>query len=80
MKRLILIASVLMASPSFAQQQPPLDSAILQRVLDMTKVQRNQLLDALNEVDARRAMMGDDLARAQARIKELEKPAADPKN
>jgi hypothetical protein len=60
--------------------QTPADPAILQRVLATTQAQRNQLLDALNVSDARTAGLADELAKAQARVKELEpKPDAAPK-
>ena len=79
MIRFMAIAAALsLAAPAFAQQQP--DPAFLQRALGSMQAQRNQAMDALAVSEAKSAGLADDLAKAQARIKELEKPAAiDPK-
>lgn len=66
----IMIAAVLLASPAFAQQQP--DPRFMQRAIAALQSQRNQALDAAAGAEARAAELADDLARAQARIKELE--------
>lgn len=79
-RKVVLVAALFAITPAFAQQQPPAaDPAILQRVLATTQAQRNQLLDALNVSDARIAATAEDLAKAQARIKELEAKPAEPK-
>lgn len=68
--RLILIVALFFATPVFAQQAP--DPAFLQRALSALQAQRNAALDAQAVVEARAAGLTDDLARAQARIKEIE--------
>lgn len=69
MKRLALLLALL-ASPAFAQQQP--DPALLQKVIGSMQAQRNQAQDTAAVAEARAAMLSDELAKAQARIKELE--------
>lgn len=59
---MIVILLMLAAWPALAQQQPP-DPAFMQRALGALQAQRNQ---------AKAAGLADDLAKAQARIKELE--------
>jgi hypothetical protein len=77
MKRLAILL-LLAASPAFAQQQP--DAQFLQRAIVALQTQRNQALDAAAGAEARAAGLADDLAKAQARIKELEqKQEAPPK-
>lgn len=61
------IALAVLASPAFAQQQP--DPAFLQRALAAMQAQRNQAQDIAAE---REAQLAVELAKAQARIKELE--------
>lgn len=68
MKRLGL-ALVLFASPAFAQQPDP---AFLQKAIAAFQFQRNQALDALAISEAKAAIAAEDLAKAKARIKELE--------
>lgn len=68
MKRLIFLACLL-ATPAFAQQQP--DPA-MQRLLDAIAVQRNQASNQAASCEARSGGLSDDLAKALARIKELE--------
>ena len=84
MRRLLLaaaIAAALPSAPSFAQQQP--DLAVLQATLNLTRNDRNQVMDALTEALARQQVLLTELAKAQARIKEIEakgeaKPDAKP--
>jgi hypothetical protein len=67
----------LLAAPGFAQQQPP-DPAVVQRALAAVQTQRNQAFDLAASWEARAVGLADDLARAQAKIKEFEakqKPA-----
>ena len=71
MKRLVILAFALLATPAFAQQQSP-DPAFLQRALGAMQAQRNQAMDAAAVNEAKAAGLADDLAKAQARIKELE--------
>lgn len=70
MRNFIIAGFLLTSTAALAQQQP--DAATLQRILASTQAQRNQFLDAFNAASARVDALTDDLARAQARIKELE--------
>lgn len=76
MKRLVLLLA-LVSSPALAQQQP--DPAFLQRALASMQNQRNQAMDAAARAEAIAAGLSDDLAKAQARVKELEQPKEGPK-
>lgn len=72
MKKYILGASlVLLASTASAQQQAP-DPAFLQRALSVMQAQRNQAMDTAAVQQARADGLADELAKAQARVKELE--------
>lgn len=71
MKKLAALI-LLIASPALAQQQP--DPALMQRALAAMQAQRNQALDIAAE---REAQLMLELAKAQARIKELEQPKAE---
>jgi hypothetical protein len=76
MKRLLVAAALLAASPALAQQQA--DPAFLNRALTALQAQRNAAMDQAAGEKARADGLADDLAKAQARIKELEKPPAKP--
>lgn len=74
----ILILMALLAAPAAAQQQP--DPAFLQHALDAVAAQRER---AMNETALERVkvvQLQEALAKAQARIKELEAkaPASEP--
>ena len=58
------------ATVSIAQQGP--DAAQSAAVLEMTRAQRNQFLDAFNAASAKINALTEDIAKANARIKELE--------
>lgn len=75
----IVVIVLLAAGAAHAQQQP--DAATLQRLLAAIEAQRNQALTQHAYAEAARAGLAEDLAKAQARIKELEaqKPTAPPK-
>jgi hypothetical protein len=64
-------ALILLTSAASAQQQP--DPATSQRLLEITKAQRAQFLELFTEPVARGDVLANELSRAQARIKELEK-------
>jgi hypothetical protein len=71
MIRLIVVIAILaLASAASAQQAP--DPAFLQRAVTAIQTQRNQALDVAAAQQARADGLADDLAKAQARIKELE--------
>lgn len=73
-----LAAAMLLITSAFAQQQQP-DPAFLQRALDSVAMQRNNALNAAAIAEAKAGTLEDQLAKAQARIKELE-PKLEPKN
>lgn len=75
MKRILFLASLL-STPAFAQQPDP---AVLQRAITVLQAQRNQALDSAASEAVRAEGLSDDLAKARARIKELEpKPEQKP--
>lgn len=63
----VLIVALLLSTPALAQQQH--DPMFLQRALTAMQTQRNQAQDVAAE---REAQLMNELAKAQARIKELE--------
>lgn len=63
-----LLSFCLVASPALAQQAPN-DAAFLQRAVAEIQLQRNQCLDT---AAGTQAQLRGDLAKAEARIKELE--------
>lgn len=69
----VIPLALMFATPSFAQQQPQLDPAFLQRAIAALEDQRNTALT--NEVTwrARYEVLADQLAKANARITELER-------
>lgn len=68
MKKLAVLL-LLVASPALGQQPDP---AFLQRALSVMQQQRNAAMDAAAGQQARADGLADELAKAQARIKELE--------
>lgn len=66
----IALGLSLLATPAFAQQQA--DPAMLQRALSAIQIQRNQAFDLAASWEARANGLAEELAKAQARIKELE--------
>lgn len=76
---IIALSSFLMMSPALAQQQ--VSPEMMQRLLGAVENQRNQALAASAVAEAKGQALAEDLAKAQARIQELEKklaPAAQP--
>ncbi len=71
MKKLALVLALAIPSAAFAQQQQP-DLTVLQTTLNLTRNDRNQVMDALTEAIARQQVILTELAKAQAKIKELE--------
>lgn len=69
--RYLAVALVLIATPALAQQQPA-DPVFMQRAIQALQAQRNQAQDAQAIETARATGLSDDLAKAQARVKELE--------
>lgn len=78
MKRALLALTLLSPLPAVAQVPTPPDPAFLQRALGSIQSQRNQALDAAAACEARVVGLTEDLAKAQARIKELEAKEAKP--
>lgn len=77
-RSVVLAFAVLATTAAIAQPAPPaVDPALLQRALNVLQAQRNQAMDSAAIAEARAAGLTDDLAKANARIKELEpKPAS----
>ncbi len=84
MRRIVIAALLLIVVPAHAQQADPgagkvaVDPAFLQRAVTALQTQRNLALDAQVVSDARAAGLADELAKAQARIKELEPKPKEP--
>lgn len=76
LRKLITASALLVATPAFAEQPDP---ALLQRALQAMQAQRNQAMDAAAIENAKAAGLADDLAKANARIKELEPAPKDSK-
>lgn len=76
MKKLILIASLLVSTSAVAQQQP--DPSFMQKAINQLSAQRNQALDALAGAETRLQIANEELTKAQARIKELEEKEKKP--
>lgn len=77
MKKLILFL-FLVTTPVLAQQKVP-DSAFMQRAMAVLQGQRNQALDQAADAGIRIAELTEELAKANARIKELESKKEEPK-
>lgn len=73
MKKLVLLLSITISTPVFAQQ-PPLPPAptFLERAIASVQTQRNVALDAQAVAEAKLAILTEELAKANAKIKELE--------
>lgn len=76
MIRAVIAAAIIvsLAVPAFAQQQ--LDPALLQRLLGAVRAQRDAGFDSAAIEKARADGLAEDLAKAQAHIKELESAQA----
>jgi hypothetical protein len=70
-----IAALILLTSGASAQQQP--EPATSQRLLEITRAQRAQFLELLTEAAARGDVLANELSKAQARIRELEKKQED---
>lgn len=64
-----ILLSLFISAPAFAQQP---DAVFLQRAITAVQTQRNLAMDAQAVAEAKVATLTDELAKAQARIKELE--------
>lgn len=71
MRLILIVAALALASPAFSQQAP-LDSAFLQRAIAAVQTQRNVALDSAAVAEAKVSGLTEELAKANARIKELE--------
>lgn len=60
---------LLTIAPAFGQQADP---AFMLKAITALQAQRNEALDSAATAQARAAVLSDELAKAQARIKELE--------
>lgn len=70
-----LVIFLALTASAFAQQQP----SDIDQVLALTKAQRNQFLDSFNNAAVKVDALTADLAKANARIKELEDKAKETK-
>ena len=70
-----LLFVALANSPTFADQPDP---AFLQKALSAVQAQRNQAADVQAALEARLAIVSDDLSQAKKRIKELEDKSPSP--
>ena len=68
----IFIALALISTPALAEQQP--DPAVLQRAIAVLQRQRNQAQDVAASAEIKALTLADELAKAQAKIKRVEKP------
>lgn len=77
LKKILVLTTIFASTSAFAQQQTP-DPVFMQRAITSLQAQRNSALDAQIVAEAKLAGVSEDLAKAQARIKELEglKPEA----
>lgn len=73
MKLIPFLIAMMISGTALAQQSDP---ATLQRLLSAVENQRNQALTQHAMAEARAVGLADDLAKANARIKELETNAA----
>jgi TolA-binding protein len=80
MKKLIWLLLFLTWTASVFAQQQQSDTVAVQRMLAILQNQRNQVMDVAASHEARATALADELAKAQARIKELEARPAEPKN
>lgn len=71
-----LVPFLLISTAAAAQQQPP-DPAFMARAAGALQQQRNQALDLVASLQARAEGLAEELAKANARIKEFE--AKEPK-
>lgn len=69
MRKIIIIGLLLFATPALAQQQTPPVQDQLYSACSATNMQLAKMADAAS---AQTKQLSDDLAKAQARIKELE--------
>jgi TolA-binding protein len=76
-KAIIIGLSMIVATSALAQQTP--DPAFLQRAIGVLQTQRNTAMDAQVVTEAKVAELTEELAKAQARIKELEAKAEEKK-
>ncbi len=73
MRLLLLIALLFGSTVCFAQQT--IDPAVLQRAISIIAEQRNAALNNQALSEAQKALAEEQVAKLQARISELEKPA-----
>lgn len=72
MHRLIFVAMLSLPLVSIASAQQLPDPALMARIIGSLQTQRNAAQDSAAVAEARAAGLADDLAKAQARVKELE--------
>lgn len=73
MRKVLLVGLLLVMSPASAQQQRPMTPAEMNGALGAAVEQGNIARTMHLQAEAKAAGLADELAKAQARIKELEK-------
>lgn len=73
----LIVLMLLVPLPVLAEQP---DLQVLQRAVSILQAQRNQAQDSAAAAEVKAAGLADDLAKAQARIKELESKPVDKKD
>lgn len=74
--RTIALLAILSAAPAAAQPMQT-DIMTLQRTISVLEQQRNNAMNQAALAETRAVQLGEELAKAQARIKELEPKAAE---
>lgn len=73
MKAFIIAGALLVSGAAFGQQQPPMTTqTILQNTVGVLVGQNADITVQLEQANRRAAQLADELAKANARIKELE--------
>lgn len=73
MRNVFVVLVLLFTLPAFADNQHP-SAEQLQKIVDSLIVQRNTALNAQAVAEANLALANEALVKAEAKIKELEKP------
>lgn len=77
--RFAVLLLALMATPALGQQAAPVNPALLPKLFATLQAQRNQALDTEAMLRAQNDLLSDELAKARARIAELEAAPKEPK-
>lgn len=75
MKRIVILAALLLSGPAFAQQAPQPDPSVLQKVISILQQQRNGAADREAGAMAEVSRLNDENARLKVEIETLKKAA-----